>query len=329
MSEGAVLITGGTGLIGANVARSVLERGLRPIIFDMKPVYENIADIEDKVVVERGDVGDLGDLADACRRHGVDRVLHLAAVMSIQAALKPSKSTVTNCIGTSNIFHLAQLFDFKRVVYASSAAVYGKKPFYQKTFGRHVVTEDDPPMPYDVYGSMKYLCEGLGAQAIRDGVDVVGLRPVMTFGFGRLDGAVGILNKAMRDAALEGRGVVTRPWQADTMINPMYAKDAADLFVSTLLADKKLKRPVYNLGTGEYLSIRGMMDLAEKSLSSNQHIDFDDVPPSEGGGKDPPSFDYPDLDSTAIRSELNWTARYGFEGGAAECIDMYRRIGQG
>jgi nucleoside-diphosphate-sugar epimerase len=186
-----------------------------------------------------------------------------------------------------------------------------------------VVTEDDPPIPGDLYGSTKLLCEGLAAQAVREGLDVVGLRPVMTFGVGRLLGAVGIVNRAMRDTALTGHGIVTHPWTPDVKINPMYVKDCADLFVKACLFGKRFKRDIYNLGTGEYYSIREMMDLATKALPAGAKIDFEDKAAVEAGGLEIPRFDYADLDSSALRDELGWKPEYGFEAGAREWIDLY------
>ena len=295
------------------------------MLFDAAPSDANIEDLRAKVTVERGDVSDMTDLLRVVRKHSVERVIHLAAVLTIQAALNPSRALLINCLGTSHIFELARAFAFKRVVYASSAAVYASRPSYDALLGRHVVTEDDLPAPGDLYGSTKSMCEGLGGQAVRDGLDVVGLRPVMTFGVGRLTGAVGILNLAMRDATLTGRGLVTRPWLADTRINPMYVKDCADLFVKTCLFGKRLTRPVYNLGTGEYYSIREMMDLAVRSMPEGSRIDFEDRSAVEGGGVAVPSFDYVDLDSSAIRGELGWTPEYGFAEGARECVEVYRQ----
>lgn len=320
-----VLVTGGTGMIGAHVARVLLAEGLRPILFDYAPAAENIADIADRVEVERGDIGSMSDLVEVVCRHEVGRVVHLAAVLTIQAAVKPAGSVVTNCAGTANVFSLAKLFGMKRVVYASSAAVYAPRPYYERLIGRHLVTEDDPPMPGDIYGSTKYMCEALAAQAIREGQDIVGVRPVMTFGLGRMTGAVGILNQAMRDAALTGSGLVTRPWSADTEINPMYVKDCADLIVRALLAERRLAKPVYNLGTGEYYSIGHMMDVAVSTMPRRASIAFEDRSSVEGKGVDVPGFNYADLDSSALRRELNWSPRYGYEAAARECVEMYLR----
>ena len=76
----------------------------------------------------------------------------------------------------------------------------------------------------------------------------------------------------------------------------MYVKDCADLFVETCLFGKRLARPVYNLGTGEYYSIREMMDLAVRSMPEGSRIDFEDRSAVEGDGVAVPSFDYADLD---------------------------------
>lgn len=320
-----VLVTGGTGMIGAHVARVLLAEGLRPILFDFSPSAANIADIAERVVVERGDIGSMSDLVEVVSRHGVGRIVHLAAVLAIQAAVKPANSVVTNCAGTAHVFSLAKLFGMKRVVYASSAAIYAPRPYYEGLLGRHLVTENDPPMPGDIYGSTKLMCEALAAQAIREGQDIVGLRPVMTFGPGRMTGAVGILNLAMRDAALTGAGLVTRPWAADTEINPMYVKDCADLIVHTLLAERRLEKPVYNLGTGEYYSIGRMMDIAAAAAPRPAHISFEDRTSDEGNGIDVPGFNYADLDSSALRRELNWSPRYGYAAAAQECIEVYLR----
>lgn len=323
VDSSAILVTGGTGLIGAQVARDLLELGHKPILFDFAPSQANIADIGKRVVVERGDVGDMTDLLTVVRRYDVKRIIHLAAVLTIQTVLKPARSIITNCVGTANVFQLGRLFDMKRVVYSSSAAVYGSRPMYESLLGRHKLTEADPPSPSDPYGNTKLLCEGYAAQAIREGQDIVGLRPVLTFGVASVAGAVSILNRALRDAALTGSGTVTHPWTPGLRINPMYVKDAADLFVKACLHEKKFKQNVYNLGTGEYLAMREMMDLAEKSLPNGGSIRFEGVPAKEGGGIEVPLFNYPDLDSTAIRTELDWTPAYGFEGGARECIQAH------
>lgn len=325
--NGSVLVTGGTGLIGAHVARHLLANGITPILFDLTPSDENIADIRERTVVERGDVSDMNDLLEVVKRHRVTRVIHLAAVLTMQSGLQPSRVLEINCVGTSNIFLLAKVFDMQRVVYASTAAVYGSRLKYQEMFGRNMVSEDDPVMPNNLYGSTKVMCEGLATQEIRGGSDIVGLRPVVTFGVGRLSGAVGILNTAIRDAAQTGRGVVTRPWLAHSEINPMYVEDCADAFVRTCLWPERLHREVYNLGTGEYWSMRKLMDMAT-SLMPGASIEFENVTSVEGRGMNIPAVNLPDLDSSALRNELKWTPAYGVESGVREWIQSYKSSNQ-
>jgi len=158
------------------------------------------------------------------------------------------------------------------------------------------------------------------------GADLVGLRPVMTFGVGRFSGAVGILNQAFRDAAVSGHGTVTRPWAPRTSINPMYVADCADLVVRSCLHEAPLARSTYNMGTGEYLEIQAMVDEALRALPKGSAIDFRESA-LPGAPETVPWFDYPDVDSRALRQELAWSPRYDFASAVGECIRSYRTAG--
>ncbi len=315
-----VLVTGGTGLIGAEVARSLLAAGCKPVLFDFSPSEANVADIRADVVVERGDVTDSAALEEVMRRHRVDRVIHLAAMLLLETDRQPVRAVQVNCVATGQLFELAKSLGIARVVYASSASVYGPKSMYEEMLGRSVVVEDDPVRIFNLYGGTKYLCEQLAAHAAAGGLDVVGLRPVFTYGLGRFTGGAGIINSAIRDAAVTGEGTVTAPWAPHAYINTMYVKDAADQFVKTCLHDGRMSRTVYNMGTGEYSSFREMMDAAEQYMPNKGKIKFALTPETAD-----PSYDYPDLDSSVLRKELGWEGRYNFGTAARECIEVYVR----
>lgn len=315
-----VLVTGGTGLIGAEVARSLLAAGCRPVLFDFAPSQANIADIRADVAVERGDVTDALVLVDVMRRHRVDRVIHLAAMLMLESNDQPVRAMQVNCVATGQLFGLAKSLGIARVVYASSASVYGPKSMYQSMLGRTVVVEDDPVRPVNLYGGTKYLCEQLATHAASDGLDVVGLRPVLTYGLGRFTGGAGLINSAIRDAAVKGEGTVLAPWAPHAYLNTMYVKDAADQFVKTCLHPGRMSRTVYNMGTGEYSSFREMMDAAEQYMPNKGKIKFALTPETAD-----PTYDYPDLDSRVLRKELGWEGRYNFGTAARECIEVYVR----
>ncbi len=319
-SPTTVLVTGGTGLIGAEVARHLVAAGCKPVLFDHAPSEANVADIRGQVEVERGDVADASEMVRVMRRHRVDRVVHLAAMLMLESSHQPARALEVNCVATNQLFELAKSLGIARVVYASSASVYGPKAMYQSLLGRTVVYEDDPVRPVNLYGGTKYLCEQVATQAAAGGLDVVGLRPVLTYGLGRFTGGAGLINSAIRDAAVKGEGTVLAPWAPHAYLNTMYVKDAADQFVRTCLHDKPLARTVYNMGTGEYSSFREMMDAAERYMPNKGKIKF--ALTRETADM---TYDYPDLDSSALRKELNWEGRYNFGTAARECIEVYVR----
>jgi UDP-glucose 4-epimerase len=317
-----VLVTGGTGLIGSHVAKSLLRLGATPVLVDLRPNLDNISGIVDRVHVETGDVTDSSMLVRICRERRVTRVIHLAALLTMDASRDPAESIRTNCIGTASVFGLSREPGIRRTVWTSTAAVYGTRPFYERVLGRHTVDEDDPVAPDNMYAGTKQMCEVLAREFASRGADIVGLRPVMTFGVERFSGAVGVLTQAIRDAVLEGYGVIGPPWSARTSINPMYVKDCADLIVRAVLHDAPLRRNVYNMGSGEYLSLQTMADLALAAMPAGSRIDFGASP--SGQGDQIPQFDFPDLDSSRLRDELEWTPAYDFRSAVAECVEIFR-----
>ncbi len=72
------LITGGTGLMGAGIAKRLVNRGEKPVLFDIYPAYWRIADIKDKVTVVRGNVTNLHEVLHVIKKNKVDKVIHLA-----------------------------------------------------------------------------------------------------------------------------------------------------------------------------------------------------------------------------------------------------------
>lgn len=323
-----VLVTGGTGLIGSQVAAYLLARRALPILVDLHPNQDNISQLPSDVVVRAMSVEDGAGLLRICRDHQVTHIVHLAALLTMDSSRAPAEAITTNCVGTATIFELAGQAGVRRTVWTSTAGVYGERPYYERLLGRHLVDEDDPVAPYDLYGGTKQLCEVLARQYAAGGsgrpvTDIVGLRPVMTFGVGRLSGAVGVLNRAFRDAALSGHGIITAPWSAGTSINPMYVKDCADVIVTTLLHPEPLSRSIYNLGTGEYLSLQEMVDAALSMMSLDSRIEFEEAI-EESAPQHVPRFDYPNLDSRALREEVGWQPRFDFGAAVAECLQLYR-----
>ena len=123
------LVTGGAGFIGSHVVKELVRQGQRVTVLDnlYGGKLENLKDVQNKVTFLQGDIRDFPVVLDACR--GADYVLHLAALISVaQSMEQPQQTAEINVQGTVNVLEAARQRGVKRVVFSSSAAVYGTRP---------------------------------------------------------------------------------------------------------------------------------------------------------------------------------------------------------
>ncbi len=140
-----VLVTGGAGFIGSHLAKALVERGDKVRIFDnfSSGSRANIAPVESKVEVIEGDLRDAEAVAKAV--DGVELVFHEAAFVSLPESIeKPHECYAVNVTGTIELLEAARRAVVKRVVLASSAAVYGANPAVPLS----EATEPETPSPY-------------------------------------------------------------------------------------------------------------------------------------------------------------------------------------
>ena len=146
MADAPILITGGAGFIGSHVSDALLAKGHAVRILDDLSTGKraNLQLQHPRLQLIEGDVADAALVAQAAA--GCKAVVHLAAVASVQASVEdPVKTHQSNFIGTLNVCEAMRLNGIRRVVYASSAAVYGNNGEGQS------ITEDTPKAPLTPY----------------------------------------------------------------------------------------------------------------------------------------------------------------------------------
>jgi nucleoside-diphosphate-sugar epimerase len=203
-----VLITGGYGFIGAWIVRNLLARGDRVWVYDLRedPRRLRLALPEEKVrQVEfvPGDVTDLPALSAAIARHQITHVIHLAGLQVPTCRADPLLGAKVNVLGTLAVFEAVKAAgeQVKRLVYASSAAVFGGPDKYPQG----LLPDDVLLVPSTHYGVFKCCNEGNARIYFQDhGVSSVGLRPWTVYGVGRDLGMTSEPTKAIK-AALLGR----------------------------------------------------------------------------------------------------------------------------
>ncbi len=171
------LITGGAGFIGSNLAHALAASGERVRLFDDFSTGrgENLASLPPSVEVIEGDLRDGAAVSRACE--GVDYVLHQGAIPSVpRSFIDPVAVTQVNVLGTLHVLEGARRNGVRRVVYASSSAVYGDQPAAVKD-------ESLPTCPISPYGASKLAGEHLALAYHRGhGLETVALRYFNVFG---------------------------------------------------------------------------------------------------------------------------------------------------
>lgn len=244
-----VMVTGGTGQVGAFLSKSLLRSGQEVVIFDAKPNLENIREIKHKVTLIEGDVTILSSIIEAIRTYHVDTIYHLAAVVVLESRENPLKSANVNCMGTINVFEAGRTIGLRRIIYMSSSAVYGRSEDY----GKGVVSEDDlPKCPIDPYSATKVMNEVFGQHYFsKFGVKTLGLRLAATWGPGRYVGFTGAFNDMVRKLAVGEAATLPADFSyRDAQLRWLYVEDLGDLLLHAgTVEESSIKRRLYNIGT--------------------------------------------------------------------------------
>lgn len=228
MSQANYLVTGAHGFIGAWVVKRLLAAGAGVVIFDRSPDAQRLRLIMDADEMARprvvaGDICDPEAVAGAVARHEVTHVIHLAGLQVPSCRADPRAGAMVNVVGTINIFEAARRASPRpRVVYASSAAVFGM------TEDDRPLKEGDAPVPSTHYGAFKR-CNEHNARVyyLDDGVSSVGLRPLTVYGVGRDFGITSDPTKAMKAAVVGRRYHIRFGGRTDFQ----YVADTADAFI--------------------------------------------------------------------------------------------------
>lgn len=170
-----VLVTGGAGFIGSHIVRTLLERGDHVRVLDNFSTgnRENLAGLDIELI--EADLRDASRVTQACR--GVETIFHEAAFVSVSQSMKePTECFDVNVTGTASLMQAAHKYGVRRVVFATSAAVYGDSDAYP-------LSEETPLRPLSPYAASKCVDEIYGQLYTTSfGLEVVGLRYFNVYG---------------------------------------------------------------------------------------------------------------------------------------------------
>jgi UDP-glucose 4-epimerase len=298
------LVTGGAGFIGSNLVDALAGRGERVRILDDLSTGRR-QNLPPNVELLQGSITDAAAVVDAVK--GVDVVYHLAAVVSVQQCLEePVAANEVNVVGTSRILQAAAASDVRRVVFASSAAVYGDSPVLPKR-------EELPPDPLSSYAVAKLAGEQLGRTV--PGVEFVALRFFNVYGprqnpKSQYAAAIPIFLTALeagRPLPIFGDGTQTRDFTyvGDVVTGLLLAGDAGGI-------DGR----VFNIAAGRAITVS---DLAfALGRAAGRPVEFEFRPPRPGEIL----HSYGDIG--AAERFLGFQARVPLDEGLAETVKWFR-----
>jgi nucleoside-diphosphate-sugar epimerase len=259
----ATLVTGAFGCIGSWVVRRLLATGETPVLYELggDPWRLRMIVGPDRLTdltIVRGDIVDRDRLLGVVGEYRITRIIHLAAWQIPLCRQDPAGGARVNVVGTANVFEAARAFrgQVERVVYASSAAVFGPPHLY----GPGPVSDNAPPRPATHYGVYKVANEETarvywGEHRIRS----IGFRPLSVYGPWRDFGLTADPTLAIKAAVL-GRPFRIR-WGGSTDL--IYVGDVAAACLAAAEATLDGAR-VYNLH-GESAAIAHVVSLIEEA----------------------------------------------------------------
>jgi len=271
ISQSRVLVIGGAGFIGSHLVNELLKHDVKEVI-----IYDNftrgkLSNLEDSLKDEKcrifafgGDIRDRDILDQAMA--GVDYVFHLAAMWLLHCKDFPRTAFHVNIEGTFNVLEACVRHKIKKLIYSSSASVYGDAVEIP-------MTESHPMNNRNFYGATKIAGEAM-CTAFNDryGLEIIGLRYMNVYGpnqdqYAAYTGVIPImLNKIDEGEApvINGDGS-----QAYDFI---YVEDVANANIRALESD--IKTGYYNVGTEVQTSIRELCNLILELKQSDLKVHY-------------------------------------------------------
>jgi CDP-paratose 2-epimerase len=345
-----VLITGGCGFLGSNIAKSYLEKGDRVTVIDAlyrKGAELNLewlfsSDSHQKIGFYKIDLADSNKVNEVFLKEGsFDYICHLGGQVAMTSSLiEPRRDMLTNVVGTFNILEAVRQFcPDALVAYSSTNKVYGDLEWleYKELEKRFCIPEHpnglDESIPLD-FASPYGCSKGAADQYVRDwhrnfGLKTVIFRHSSIFGgrqFATFDqGWVGwFCQKAVEhsEACKNGKlpPTFTISGSGKQVRDVLHAQDLVNLYHTAYENADKVAGKIFNIGGGieNSLSLLELFDLLEELTATKTPMTFERLPRRQS------DQDYFIADTTLIRKTIGWIPQVSAKEGITNMINWTR-----
>ena len=306
-----ILVTGGAGFIGSNLADELIRRGAKVKIIDnlLTGYHENLEEIEGDFEFIEGDIANAEVIGQAV--DGIDFIFHEAALPSVPRSVANPLETHNACVnGTFNVLTAARDAGVKRVIYAASSSAYGDQQTLPKV-------ETMAPEPLSPYAAAKltgeYYCR-VFSQVY--GLETYSLRYFNVFGprqdpSSQYSGVISRFIDAFKKGGspiIFGDGKQSRDFT--------YIANVVDANVRALDAEDGVGQ-VMNVANGERVSLLELVEVM-KSVTGNTDVKVDFQPERKGDVK------HSQADNQRAIQWLGYTKLVGLEEGIKRTIEWWK-----
>lgn len=300
------LVTGGSGFIGSNVSKMLLSKGVDVVVYDnlSSGYYDNIKDLPVEFI--KGDILDKDAICDACK--GVDVVLHLAASVGRQRSIDhPQLDSEINLIGTINVLEGMRANGVNKIVYSSSAAIFGELQSPE-------IDENHPQNADSPYGVSKLAAEKmiLSYSDIYD-ITAVCLRYFNIYGVNQRYDLYGNVIPIFAHRLFAGEPLLIYGDGSQT-------RDFVNVFdvarANVMAGLEYPKTNVFNLGSGSSITINRLAEMMQEISGINNGINY--LPERKADVK------HCKANATKVWENMSFKAVVSLESGLKEYIDWYK-----
>jgi len=298
-----VLVTGGAGFIGSNVTNLLIDQGHEVTVYDnLSTGYREYIDKRANFI--EGDLNDSEKINSAMQ--GQEGVIHFAAESIIKFSIdNPKKTLGFNFNNTLNLLEAMRLNDVKKIVFSSSAAVYGET--------NEPVKESDPKEPLQPYGASKLAVEAMLSGYFHSfGINSTAMRYFNVYG--PRDDQLPV-TRAVPNwfKAILKEGKIGLYWKGSQLRDYIFVEDLAEAHLLAL--EKCLGLNAYNVGSGSGNTMSEILEAVFKAAGKT--LEVQDLGERPG---DPHKLV---ADISKIKSELGWAPQNTLDEGMKKTFNFY------
>jgi len=314
-----ILLTGGTGFLGSNLAKQLIEKDtINQIVVASTDIRQKNSlrslglENNPKINLVKGDIRDFDFLRLLFNEYEFSGIFHLAAVSEVRKCQDDAKLAFdVNVGGVINILEISRLFssNLKFIIVSSSDKAYGKGelPYKEenKLDGRSV---------YEVSKS----CADLVARSYfyNYNLPVVVTRCSNIYGPGDMNLSRVIPNNINK--ILEGKKPLLWKGSEKSIREYLFIDDAVNAYLSLAKNIDITKGKAYNIGSGKKVTVEDLLKLLLKMMDSKLKIDYKD--------KNFPEIDNQYLSSDLIKNDIGWESSTSMEEGLEKTIEFFKKI---